>query len=90
MKTFEIIPIARRKAERRGISEEWINETITSPGQIVEGYGGRMVAQRKYILQDKEYLLRVVYEEKEELYEVVTAYLTSQIGRYWTEGEHED
>ncbi len=85
MKKIEIIPIARKKSKRRGISEEWIKEAINSPMQIVEGYGGRKVAHRRYIIEDKEYLLRVVYEDKGDLNEVVTAYLTSQIERYWKE-----
>jgi len=80
MKKIEIIPIARKKSERRGISEEW-----NCPMQIVEGYGGRKVAHRRYIIEDKEYLLRVIYEEKEDMHVVVTAYLTSQIERYWKE-----
>jgi len=85
MKKIEIIPLAKKKSERRGIPQEWIKETINFPAQIVEGYGGRKVAHKKYMVRDREYLLRVIYEEKEDLYEVVTAYLTSQIGRYWKE-----
>ncbi len=57
MKRIEIIPIARKKLERRGISEEWINETINGPGQMLDGYGRRSVAQKKYIIGTKEYLL---------------------------------
>jgi hypothetical protein len=30
--------------------------------------------------------VRAVYEETEEMFIVVTAYLTSQINRYWKEG----
>jgi len=90
VKKIEIIPLAEKKAKRRGISLEWIKETIRFPAQIVEGYGGRKVAQKKYMVENKEYLLRVVYEEKQESYKVVTAYLTSQIERYWTEGKDEN
>ena len=43
---IEIIPIAERKIKRRGIRKEWIEETISSPVQLVDGYGGRKVAQR--------------------------------------------
>jgi len=86
VKKIEIIPLANKKAIKRGIAGKWIEETIRTPDQIVDGYGGCKVAHRKYILGDKEYLLRVVYEEKEAVYEVVTTYLTSQIGRYWKEG----
>lgn len=85
MKNIEIIPIAQRKAERRGIKREWIEDTIRQPEQTVYGYGGRKVAQKKFLISDKEYLLRVIYEKTEEMYIVVTAYLTSQISRYWKE-----
>ena len=64
VKKIEIIPLAEKKAERRGISQEWIKETIRFPAQVVEGYGGRKVAHRKYMVQNKEYLLRVIYEER--------------------------
>ena len=87
---FEIIPIARKKLRRRGIPEEWIRETLNLPGQTVDGYGGRKVAHKKYRIEHEEYLLRVIYEEKEELKKVVTAYLTSQIERYWKEEEDEN
>jgi hypothetical protein len=90
MKKIEIIPIARKKMERRGVSEEWVTETINSPAQVLEGYGGRHVAQKKYMIKDKHYLLRVVYEGREEVNVVVTAYLTSQVERYWKGEEDED
>lgn len=41
------------------------------------------------MIEDKEYLLRVVYEEKEEVYEIITAYLTSQTTRYWEKTKNE-
>lgn len=85
MKKVEIIPIAQRKAERRGIKKEWIKDAILNPLQVVTGYGGRKVSHKKLFIDNKEYLLRVVYEESEEIYNVVTAYITSQISRYWKE-----
>jgi hypothetical protein len=87
VKKVEIIPIAERKSERRGIKREWIEDAVINPAQIVDGYGGRKVAHKKVFVDDKEYLLRVVYEESEEMYTVVTAYLTSQVSRYWKGGE---
>lgn len=90
MKKVVIIPIAQKKRGRRGISEDWIHETVYSPDQIVKGYEGRMVAQKKYVIDGKTYLLRIIYEEKEDRYEVVTAYVTSQINRYWKEEHNED
>jgi len=86
-----IIPIAKRKLGKRRISVEWVKETIRNPEQIVEGHGGREVAQRRYKIRGKEYLLRVIYERRGNEYVIITAYLTSQIGRYWKGGrENED
>jgi len=87
MEKFEIIPIAKKKLERRGIPQEWVGETINNPDQIVDGYGDRKVAQKKYLIQEKEYLLRIVYEESVGMQIVLTAYLTSQVKRYWKEEE---
>ena len=85
MKKIEIIPIAKKKIKGRGIPEEMITDTLNSPMQIVDGYGGRSVAQRKLQINEKEYLLRVVFEESDDTFFVITAYLTSQIDRYWKE-----
>ena len=84
-KEIGIIPIAERKLAKRGIKREWIVDILKNPSQVVEGYGGRRVAHRKILILGKEYLLRIIYEETENVYTIVTAYLTSQVGRYWKE-----
>jgi hypothetical protein len=58
---------------------------MNSPDQVVPGYGGRQVAQRKYAISGRQYLLRIVYEEGHDVNEIVTAYLTSDVRRYWKE-----
>ena len=83
MKKIEIVPIAERKLWKRGIKKTLVEDTIMEPAEITDGYGGRKVAHKKFIIDNKEYLLRVVYEETEEICVVITAYLTSQISRYW-------
>jgi hypothetical protein len=83
MKEIEIIPLARRKMNRRGIPEAWIGEALRNPDQVVEGHGGRSVAQQKRRIRRREKLLRVVFEETEDKYVVITGYLTSDIKRYW-------
>jgi len=45
--------------------------------------GGRKIRQKKYSLDNKEVLLRVVVDDEKDRLVVVTAYLTSQIKRYW-------
>ena len=88
MAEFEIIPLALKKIGQRNIPLEWIGQALNLPDQVVEGYGGRQVAQKVYHLSDREMLLRVVFEITEGRRVVVTAYLTSQIERYWRgEGE---
>ena len=53
MKKIEIIPLAKKKLDRREIGEEWVIETLRDPGQIVEGHGGRNVAQKNLLLKVK-------------------------------------
>ena len=83
MKRIEIIPLAKRKMERRGIREEWVDEALRNADQVVEGHDGRLVAQQPRRVRRREKLLRVVFEETETKYIVITAYLTSDIKRYW-------
>jgi len=83
MKKIEIIPLAIKKIRQRKVTQQWVEETVNQPDQVVEGYGGRRVRQKKYVVNDKEMLLRVVVHEEEERLVVITAYLTSQIKRYW-------
>jgi DUF438 domain-containing protein len=84
-KKIEIIPIAERKLVKRGIRREWVEDAVMKPMQVVVGYGARRVAHKKILIAGKDYLLRVVYEESENMYTIVTAYLTSQVSRYWKE-----
>jgi len=60
-------------------------EALRAPAQVVEGHGGRRVAQKRITKEGKEYLLRVVYEETAAAHVVITAYLTSDFARYWKE-----
>ena len=83
MKDIEIIPLAKRKMARRGIPEAWVESALTAPDQVVEGHGGRVVAQQRRRIRRREMLIRVVFEETEDKYVVITAYLTSDIKRYW-------
>ena len=85
MKEIEIIPLAEKKMGQRGIQNDWVIRALTSPDQIVEGYGSRKVAHRRHTVRGKDKLLRIVFEETPEKYIVITAYLTSAIKRYWKE-----
>lgn len=83
MKPIEIIPLALKKIKQRKIPIEWIEKTVKSPEQIVEGYRNRKVRQKKYTSEGGEMLLRVIVDDEQNKLIVITAYLTSQIKRYW-------
>jgi hypothetical protein len=68
---------------KRSIEPEEVEDVLRNPGQIVMGYGGRKIAQKICERDGGEYLLRVVCEEQATEIIVVTAYLTSDISRYW-------
>jgi hypothetical protein len=80
---YEIIPLALKKIAQRRIPLLWIEETLNSPDQIVEGYERRQVAQKTYYQGDRKMLLRIIFELQGDKRVVVTAYITSQIERYW-------
>lgn len=83
MEHIRIVPLALKKIEQRKIPIKWIEETLKSPEQIVDGYGNRKVRQKRYNVGNKEMLLRVIVNEEKGEFIVITAYLTSQIERYW-------
>ena len=80
---IKIIPLAAKKIKLRKISKEMLDGTIKHPDQTVDGYGGRIVKQKIYNINNKKKLLRVVCETKGKETVVVTSYLTSQIKKYW-------
>jgi len=67
-----------------------VTDALMAPDQTVGGYGGRRVAHKKHKIGGNDYLLRVVFERKEETDVVLTAYVTSQVARYWKEEQDED
>ena len=76
------------EAERRGISGEFIKFVVNNPQQKLHSKKGRVIVQNKYYDQEekKEMLLRVIGFETSKKFEVVTAYKTSKISKYWVEG----
>jgi phage baseplate assembly protein W len=63
-------PYALYKIGKRGIAKADIEETMRDPSSVLEAKFGRRIAQRIY----GSYLLRVVFEEYEDHYLVITAY----------------
>lgn len=68
---------------RRGIPEKTVMGIIRDPGQSIELRPGRMVFQSRIEMQGKEVLIRVFVDVDRRPAEVVTAYRTSKIAKYW-------
>jgi len=80
---YEIIPLALKKITPRRVPVQWVEVTLNSRDQRVEGYEVRQVAQKIYYQGDRKMLLRIIFELQGDKRVVVTAYITSQIERYW-------
>jgi len=78
---------AEEQLKERNISKNSVSRVLAMPDQVLAGRKGRKIAQAIVIAEGVEFLLRVVYEEKEDTAEVVTVYRTSKIKKYWRNGD---
>jgi hypothetical protein len=71
--------------ERRGLSEAIVRQVLSHPEQREEVRPGRVVVQSRIALGEppRLYLIRVFLDVDREAPEVVTAYRTSRIAKYW-------
>ena len=71
--------------KRRGISETMVSLALTKPEQMELARAGRVVYQAKIDLEEppKTYILRVFVDIDLNPPQVVTAYKTSKIEKYW-------
>ncbi len=76
---------ARFEMERRGISEADIARVLSAPEQSDLVRPGRLVYQSRMEFEEpgKIYLLRVFVDIDRQPAEVVTAYRTSKVEKYW-------
>ena len=76
------------EAKRRGITEEFMKSVVKKPQQKLPSKKGRVILQNKYYDQAerKEMLLRVIGIETAKTFNVITAYETSKVSKYWAEG----
>ena len=79
---------ARRELARRHIATAAVAEVLRHPGQRLAVRPGREVWQSVQLLDhpSKPYLVRVVVDLDRAPREVVTAYRTSKIRKYWRQG----
>lgn len=76
---------ARFELFRRGLSEEAVRAILHSQEQRIEVRPGRVVLQSKVLLEPPGtvFLLRVFVDVVRRPAEVVTAYRTSKVEKYW-------
>jgi hypothetical protein len=82
---YHITDHARFEMERRGISEAEIARVLSAPEQSDLVRPGRVVYQSRMEYEEpgKIYLLRVFVDIDRQPAEVVTAYRTSKVEKYW-------
>ena len=69
----------RQKIEDHGLTVEDVRAVLAAPDQQLPGHAGRLIVQSKV----GRFLVRVVIEQDRNPPEVVTAYRTSNIEKYW-------
>ena len=84
---MEIIftPHADFEMKRRNLSEEMVRWVIENSEQKWEVRKGRIICQSRVKMEvpEREFLIRVFVDIDSEPAEVVTAYRTSKIEKYW-------
>ncbi len=80
---FVVTPHAALEMERRGIDEAIVRQVLTAPEQREAVRPGRDVLQSRIELEGRRYLVRVFVDVDRDPAEVVTAYRTSKIAKYW-------
>ncbi len=82
---FVLTAHAISELARRGLDEAIVRQVLTDPEQRVVVRPGRELAQSRIELAGRRYLLRVFIDVDRSPAEVVTAYRTSKIDKYWGE-----
>lgn len=84
---YVITSHAKWELSRRGLSEDTIRAILAAPEQGVELRPGRVVLQSRVSSEQpvKSFLIRVFVDTDRTPAEVVTAYRTSKIAKYWRE-----
>ncbi len=69
---FKYTAHAEENIEERKLNKKIIEDIIKNPEKVIDSKFGRKIAQRT--VEDK--MLRVIYEQKDNVYIIITAYYT--------------
>ena len=81
---FVVTAHAASEIRRRGIDEAIVRQVLATPGQRQSVRPGRDVLHSRFEIAGKWYLVRVFVDIDRMPAEVVTAYRTSKIDKYWS------
>ena len=82
---YVITDHAAFEMKRRNISPELVKQVLLESEQRVTIREGRDIFQSRIQVEDGQYLFRIVVDVDRKPMEIVTAYRTSKIGKYWEE-----
>lgn len=74
---------ARFEMKRRGLEEDLVAKVLRNPDQRLWVRPGRVVLQSRVAVEGKTCLVRVFVDIDWQPAEVVTAYRTSRVEKYW-------
>ena len=82
---YVITPYAERRIERRNLDVDLLSGVLAAPEQWFEVGPGRVALQSRVFMgtPEKGYLVRVIVDIGRRPPEVITAYRTSKIWKYW-------
>ncbi len=69
---------------RRGLSEDQVRKVLADPGQRHNVREGRDVLQAKFTESGQDFLIRVFVDVDRKPQEIVTAYRTTKVSKYWS------
>ena len=89
MKDATLTPHAEFELKRRGLTEEIVRRVIEEPEQSEPVRKGRWIYQSRVSMESppKIFLIRVIVDIEPFPPEIVTAYRTSKIAKYWRKEE---
>jgi len=85
---IKLLKHLKEQTKERNIDIKLIKETLSNPKQIVPEINGLKIAQKIYPIDNKQYLIRVIFREKKDLIIGITIYKTSKIKKYWIKDEN--
>jgi len=80
---IKLLKHLKEQAKERNIDIKLIKEILSNPEQIVPEINGLKISQKICPINNKQYLIRVIFRGKKDLIIGITVYKTSKIKKYW-------